>query len=185
MRLKLPFCLLLGASLIGGTMNADAGIADDDSVILSFGGNYSYIYTQPETAWGYSASALFPPGRVAQVSETISRLGMGMALSYNKTFVEEVGRYEGGEVICRKYLGTPGRRARYWLGGGLGLYHVRWEGATGGSSKSSLVFSGGVEIDLGSRFILDVELVNRSLEFATNSLSGSAVILMLGMRIDP
>ena len=156
------------------------------SVVICGGAHYARVYTETDTAWGYTFEAVFPPGSVAQLTRALGDRGFGMALRYNKTFVENVGKFEGGEIGFRRYLDRGGSESRrLWWGAGFGQHIVRLDGESGGKSTWSLHLDAGIEWEPSERFLLQLELVNRSLEFSTDSFSASSLILTLGTRIDP
>ena len=70
------------------------------------------------------------------------------------------------------------------LGGGLGQYSVDWDAEDRRRSIWSAVLEGGFELSLGRRWLIELALHNRSIEFSRDSFSGSSLILTFGTRLD-
>jgi hypothetical protein len=178
--------LLLSLLLMTLPAGAGAMVSDDppSGTWLTFGMNYCRVYMHPETAWGYAGTVVFHPDQVAQFSQTLASWNLGLALRYNRTKVEKVATFEGVEIEGRRYFSPIRGGLRPWLGAGLGQQWVEWSGESGGTSRWSWHLSGGIEREFKTRFLGQLGLVNRLIEFSNDSFSGSSLVLTFGMRID-
>lgn len=178
----LRLCALLSL-LLGGTDAANADLPSEPASFLALGGHYGHFYEAAEWTPGFTAACVFRPGAVAQFSETLSRRGLGLCLRYSSSAVKGQARVRSAEFSARRYFGATGRSAFPYLEVGLGQSGVRYD--SGGSRSTwTAVLGGGVEWDLTSRFILQLELLTRMVEFSNDSFTMTALTLSFGARFD-
>jgi hypothetical protein len=178
--------ILLAAGALGllvGATPAQAALSDGRQSFIAVGGHFAQVYHPSETATGFTAAFVFRPDGVAQFSRTLADHGLGLGLAYNRSVLSGSAVVEGMEFTARRYFARDRDSWHPFLAMGLGQNQVK---PAGGGSRSiwSAVLGVGSEWDLSSRWLIQLELTTRTVEFSNDSYTMSALTLTFGARID-
>lgn len=172
----------LALLVAAGAVRTPAHAAEGGAYLLG-GGHAARVWDQSETARGLSVTTLFRPGSVAQFSQRLADARLGLTLGYNRSRLEGLAKVEGMEITVRRYVGPSERPLRPFVAAGLGQNNVELD-AGGARSIWSAVLGGGLERELGGRFLIQLDLLTRTVEFSTDSYTLTALTLSFGARID-
>ncbi len=166
-----------------GPGRALAAADDEARLFVAVGGHFAHIYEHPESALGFDAACVFPPATVGQFSETLEELDLGFALGYQRSVMKGKAIVEGMEITLRRYLDAGPAGLVPFLAFGLGQNAVKPVGEDARSTWSA-VLSAGAEWRFSSRFLMQMELLSRSVEFSNDSFSMTTFTLTFGTRFD-
>lgn len=182
-RASLRFGAVLLLALCLGPREVLGAAQGEDGIYLAVGGHFAHIYEHPESGPGFYLACVFPPAAVGQFSEALAKRGLGFALAYQRSVMEGEAVVEGVELTLRRHLDLGPDNLTPFLGFGLGQSAVKPEGGDPRSTWSA-VLGVGAELNLSDRFLVQLEVLTRSIEFSNDSYTMTALTLTFGTRFD-
>jgi hypothetical protein len=172
------------ASLAFAILLLMAAAGHGRAAVLGMGAQAYRAWEHGTNGWGSAIALGFDAEEVRQFSARLADRGLGLVLRYTRVDLDELARVRGGEILARRRWAPGPERWRIFASAGLGMQEVNWS-ATGSERVIwNATLEGGLELRIGDLLRAELGLLTRSIEFSTDSFTGTALALTVGTRID-